>query len=210
MSISWKAWKQILCLFILVGVFLLAVVPAYSADGGFPRNAATRSQVLRGRYLVLVSACADCHSPNQTPNDPYWMAGYIPGTPGQPFQIGSLKVFGSNLTPDRDTGLGNWTPKQIFNSLREGKDDEGHLLCPPMPWPFYRYMTDQDTWAIAAYLKSIKPVKNEVPEPTMDAVPGAKHDGKDINCSIFYKNLKPIPPYPGTNEVKLPATRISR
>lgn len=211
MSINKRARQIILCLFFFVGVFLLGVVPTYSTNAGLPNSPATQSQIVRGRYLVTITACADCHSPGQTPNDPYWMAGYLPGTPGQPFEVGSLKVYSSNLTPDAETGLGKWTSTQIFNSLRQGKHNDGDLLCPPMPWPYYRYMSNEDTWAIVAYLKSIKPVRNAVPEATASEVPASKHGGKHsdehADCSIFYKNLKAMPPYPGQNELRVSATR---
>ena len=140
----------------------VAVAGCGSDNGG---GSAQHEQVLRGRYLVTaVGGCADCHSSGKDPNDPMWLAGYTEGTPGQPFQVGPFNVYPANLTPDPDTGLGNWTAQQIFDALRTGKDDQGQYLCPPMPWPAFRNMTDDDLNAVVAYLQSLVPVHNEVPE----------------------------------------------
>ncbi|HEY9693600.1 MAG TPA: c-type cytochrome [Oculatellaceae cyanobacterium] len=210
-NINHKIRQKICYCLIFVSVLCLAVVFASNAKVALAKDSASESEVLRGRYLVTITACADCHSPRQTPNDPYWLAGYLPGTPGQPFEVGDLKVFASNITPDLDTGIGKWTPQQVFNSMRQGKHNNGKFLCPPMPWQYYRYMTDEDTWAIVAYLQSLKPVKNIVPNPTTSKLPknkhGANHADKHPDCSIFYKGLKGLPAYPGINEVKVPGNQ---
>ena len=194
MAIKWRMWPSILFLFIiLVSVLFSGIMRAESADDD--QGFFTRHQILRGRYLVTaVAGCADCHSPNKNPNDPTWLAGYMAGTPGQPFNVGpGFEIYPANITPDKDTGIGNWTPKQVFNALRQGIDNEGHVLCPLMPWPTYRNMSDRDTWAIVAYLKSLTPVSNNVPENTAP-------DGTRPDCSVLYQGLQPLPPYPGKNE----------
>lgn len=162
---------------------------------------ASETQVRRGRYLVTaVAACADCHSAaarDKSPSGPLWLAGYVPNTPGQPFQIGPYKTYPSNITPDVQTGIGNWTPLQMFNALRTGKEPSGRYLCPSMPWPVYRNMTDDDLWSVVAYLRSIKPVHNAVPE---SEGPGAA-PGKPGDWSGAYQQLPVIPPYPAVNEL---------
>src|SRR5207245_2074830 len=100
-----------------------------------------------------------------------WLAGYLPGTPGQPFQVGTFKTYAANLTPDKDFGLGAVSDRQIFNALRYGLDPketpdvvitsnvpgQGNFpaapeyLPPPMPWPAFRHKTDEELWAIVAY-----------------------------------------------------------
>jgi hypothetical protein len=75
--------------------------------------------------------------------------------------------FAANLTPD-DTGIGNWTEAQFVKCIREGKSkglDGSRMLLPPMPWPGIAKMTDADLSAVFAYLQSIPPVKNAVPNP---------------------------------------------
>ena len=180
----------------------LEPLPAYpAANEGDPVESTTLSQVEHGRYLVTaVGGCADCHSSGKDPNDPMWLAGYTEGTPGQPFQVGPFNVYPANLTPDPDTGLGNWTTQDIVTALKTGKNPEGEYLCPPMPWPVYRNMTDDDRSDIAAYLRSLKPVHNEVP---VSEGPNPFADGHG-DWSSAYQDLQPLPPYPAANEVPVP------
>lgn len=75
--------------------------------------------------------------------------------------------FTANLTPDA-TGIGNWTEEQFMLALRQGKFKGlpgARQLLPPMPWEMYRHMSDDEIKAIFAYLKSIKPISNNVPAP---------------------------------------------
>jgi hypothetical protein len=74
--------------------------------------------------------------------------------------------FTRNLTPDPETGIGKWTEQNFIDSLRNGKImGKGRPLLPPMPWAMYGTLTDEDLKAMFAYLKTIPPVKNRVPEP---------------------------------------------
>jgi hypothetical protein len=81
--------------------------------------------------------------------------------------------FAMNLTPDKETGLGSWTPEMFVNALRTGKHQgTGRPILPPMPWNWYRNMTDDDLKAVFAYLNSLPPIKNPIPEPlTPDKIP---------------------------------------
>jgi cytochrome c553 len=75
--------------------------------------------------------------------------------------------YAANLTPD-DTGTGNWTEAQFMKAIREGKSkglDGARPLLPPMPWEVARNMSDEDLKAVFAYLQSVKPIKNVVPNP---------------------------------------------
>ncbi len=67
-----------------------------------------------------------------------------------------------NITPDKETGIGNWTDAQIIDAIRNGKRPNGTIIGPPMPIAFYRNMSDTDAAAIVAYLRSIKPISNKV------------------------------------------------
>ena len=184
---------------LLVAVAIPATLYA-AVPGALPAGPATRQQVLHGRYLVTAAvACADCHSStdqDRLPSGSRWLAGYVAGV-GQPFQIGRYQTYAGNLTPDKTARLGNWTPRQVFAALRTGKDPEGRYLAPPMPWPVYRNMTDADTWAIVAYLRSIKPVRNIVPK--------SQGDWADA-----YRNLRPLPAYPAANEIAVKQARPAR
>ena len=75
--------------------------------------------------------------------------------------------FAANITSD-ETGIGNWTEAQFKTALTQGKSkglETGRMLLPPMPWPNYAQMKNEDVAAVFAYLKSTKPVKNLVPQP---------------------------------------------
>jgi len=82
--------------------------------------------------------------------------------------------YSANLTPDPDTGLGVWTEDMFLKAIRTGKHmSAGRPILPPMPWQGLAKLTDQDLKSIYAYLKTVPPVKNRVP----DAVP-PKGEGK--------------------------------
>ena len=162
-----------------------------------PSPTSNLSQILRGREIVTTAGCGDCHNRGTTdPNDPKWLAGFSGGTSGK-FSIAGNNIFARNLTPDQATGLGSWTDQQIFNALRQGKDKDGNYLAPPMPWPEYQNMTDDDIRAVVAYLRSIKAVSNAVPENDNGA-------GGPVDTSIFYPAPPPtVPAYPGSNEIEV-------
>jgi mono/diheme cytochrome c family protein len=125
---------------------------------------AGNAQVERGRYLVGLGGCNDCHTP-----------GYFFGKPDQArflggsevgFEIPDLGVFhGPNLTPDRDTGLGKWSAVEIATAITKGKRPDGRILAPIMPWHAFSNLTPEDVQAIAVFLKSLPPVVNKVPGP---------------------------------------------
>lgn len=128
-----------------------------------PAQAETRLE--RGAYLVnALGACGNCHTPRDAKNQP--IAGMeLAG--GREFDVAELgHIVGPNITPDKDTGIGGWTEGQIVNSLRNGKRPDGTVIGPPMPIGMYRGLSDRDAEAIAAYLKSVKPVSHEVAPST--------------------------------------------
>src|SRR5207237_7083576 len=102
----------------------------------------------------------NCHTP-QGPNGP------VPGkelSGGTKFEEAPFTAYASNITPDRDTGIGAWTDTQIIAAIREGKRPDGSLIGPPMPIELYRGMADRDVKAIVAFLRKVKPVRNAVPK----------------------------------------------
>jgi len=162
-------------------------VTAASSQPGSRSDRAQQDRILRGRYLVLSHDCGGCHGGGTNPAAPGFLAGYTKESPpgSQDFMIGEFHTYARNLTEDNVTGLGRFSERQIFNALRYGlrpgetpdveitsmTPGEGNFpmnpkyLAPPMPWPAWRYMPDEDLWAIAAYLKrAIKPVSNQVPD----------------------------------------------
>lgn len=149
----------------------------------------TQAQIEKGKYLVEIMGCADCHAPKKMTAQ-----GPIPdpdlGLSGHPAKIPMGKVvktqdwvlfhpmntiavgpwgasFSANLTPDA-TGIGNWSEEQFIIAMTEGKSKgirTARPLLPPMPWPNYIHAKKEDLVAIFAYLKSCKPVENIVPQP---------------------------------------------
>jgi mono/diheme cytochrome c family protein len=148
----------------------LAVVSAISAAalgvglGLVTTGSAQQSQAERGKYLVTLGSCTDCHTPGYFFGKPD-MARYLGGSEVG-FEIPGLGVFhGPNLTPDNETGIGNWTVAQIVTAIQAGKRPDGRELAPIMPWRAFANMTKDDATAIAVFLKSIPSVKNKVPGP---------------------------------------------
>ena len=124
-------------------------------------GAVAETPVERGRYLVTtIAACGNCHTPRDATKKP--VAGReLSG--GFEFEDPGLgQIVGTNITPDAETGIGQWSEAEIVTALRDGKRPDGTLIRPPMPIPVYRQLSDNDAAAIAAYLKSVKPVRNKV------------------------------------------------
>lgn len=119
------------------------------------------ANVARGRYLVTIAGCSDCHTPGALLGRPD-MKRYLGGS-DVGFAIPGAGVFvGQNLTPDKETGLGKWTDAQVITAIRTGKTPEGRELSPVMPYPALSHLTDADAQAIVAFLKSLPPVTNQV------------------------------------------------
>jgi hypothetical protein len=161
------------------------------------------SPVERGRYLVTIIGCNDCHSPKvmdpilgPMPDSSRLLSGSPDGPhpTWSPQDMGVRNImastnmhlsawagpwgvsFAANLTPDKETGLGEWTEEAFIQAIRTGKHQgqpNGRAILPPMPWPGIRHATDADLKAIWAYLQSLPPVKNQVPLPVPPVQPEA-------------------------------------
>ena len=143
---------------------------------------------LYGEHLVTICACNDCHTPKKMtargpePDSSLWLSGHPAAMPAPAVDRADMAKRGlavtdmltawvgpwgttytPNITSD-DTGIGAWTEQQFITCIREGKlKGLSRPLLPPMPWQFYKLMTDDELKAIFAYLKSTKPVKNIAP-----------------------------------------------
>jgi mono/diheme cytochrome c family protein len=122
----------------------------------------TDDHTKRGEYLATIMDCGGCHTTGALvgkPDPTHDLAGSQVG-----FQIPGRGVFyPPNLTPDRDTGLGAWSEADIVRAVRTGARPDGRQLVPIMPYPHYGRLTDEDAFALARYLKSIKPVRHQAP-----------------------------------------------
>jgi mono/diheme cytochrome c family protein len=151
--------------------------------------------VARGKYLVATSGCMDCHTPwkmgpkGPEPDMSRWLSGHPqdvklpppPSLPPGPWVMVASSTntawsgpwgvsFTANLTPDEETGLGRWTAQDFKATIRSGRHlGRGREILPPMPIPVYNNMTDDDLDAVFAYLRTIAPIKNKVPEPLAPA-----------------------------------------
>lgn len=148
--------------------------------------------VARGKLLVTFGGCHDCHTPkNMTPQGPVpdmtrQLSGHPAGEPLPPFDkkaltpgywmmmapdlqtyVGPWGVsYPANLTPDEQTGIGLWTEDIFIATMKTGKHmGTGRPILPPMMTENIRIMPDSDLKAIYAYLRSIPPIKNVVPQP---------------------------------------------
>jgi len=164
---------------IAVGLFAGAVMSAVT-----PASAQTPAE--RGGYLVnTLMTCNNCHTPigPQGPDFSKALSG------GLTFDEPPFKVTASNITPDPDTGIGKWTDAQIKMLLRKGTRPDGTNVAPIMPTGFYEILTDKDVDAIVAYLRTVKPVKNETPAPVYkmafkrDIPPGAEKPMPEADLS---------------------------
>ena len=167
-------WKRIIlgttcALFLVVGgaaTYLVLRKPA-SAPPRDIRVVANTEQIERGRYLFHTQfECIGCHSARDYSR---FGAPVKPEGIGQgavmPDQLGFPgRVVVPNITPDKETGIGNWTDGEILRAIREGVDREGNALFPFMPYVAYSKMSDQDAEAIVAYMRNLPAVRNPLPE----------------------------------------------
>jgi mono/diheme cytochrome c family protein len=179
-------------LVLVAGFGLLFATACNSSQPAATTAAApTLTPVERGEYLVESMGCNDCHTPwkmgaNGQPepdmtrmlsghpegvkvNKPPKMEGVWMAATSTTFTswAGPWGIsYTANLTPDQNTGLGIWTEDMFIKAIRQGKHmGTSRPILPPMPWPAFRNLKDEDLKAIFAYLKSIPPIANHVPDP---------------------------------------------
>jgi len=162
---------------ILVGVLaalvvILAVYVQFTWDRPVSRAApqmtvpTDEQAVARGEYLYKYSLnCWDCHG-SQDSNSPE-----EPQAGGREFDMTNIGppggfgyVYASNITPDLETGIGSWSDGELVRALREGLDPDGYQIFPIMETEWWSGLSDDDTLALVAYMRSLQPVRNEVPD----------------------------------------------
>jgi mono/diheme cytochrome c family protein len=188
-----------------IGAALLVGAAACMKPAADSEASAARARVERGRYLVTIGGCNDCHTPlKMGPKGPEPdMARMLSGHPesfpitggtaaSSPAWLMTMAAsgtafsgpwgvsFAANLTPDDNTGLGIWTEEMFVKAVRTGRHmGVSRPILPPMPWPNVGAMNDEDLKAVYAYLRSIQPIHNRVPEPLPppSAAVAANHAG---------------------------------
>jgi cytochrome c553 len=165
--------------------------------------APAQSPAEHGKYLVTLGGCDDCHSPKvfkdtgPEPDMTRRLSGHpaadkLPPVPAgliAPDKWGAVgsndftawsgpwgTSFTANLTPDKTTGLGSWTADMFVKALKTGKHQgEGRPILPPMPWQNFSQLKEEDLRAIFAFLQTLTPIQNAVPDPIPPAgAPPAK------------------------------------
>ena len=195
MSAKQKTFSAFVMTLAVAAVLALVVAPMAAKKAtpavSAPQNDLQAQRVARGKYIVNTAGCHDCHTPWKVgPNGPepdmtLALSGHpenmkLPPAPklgDGPWvwtAAGTNTAFAgpwgvsytANLTPDRMTGLGIWTEDIFIKTIRTGRHwGVSRPILPPMPWSVYRNMTDEDLKSVFAYLRTIKPIKNQVPEP---------------------------------------------
>ena len=135
----------------------------------------------RGKYLVEgILTCGNCHTP-RGPKGVLDTQRRHAGSPAPQIDTPEWSAHPTNITPDKETGIGNWTREQVKTAIRDGVRPDGQQLAPLMPYPFYRIFTPADLDAVLTYVLAQPPVSNKVPpnvykvkKMTFEVPPGAE------------------------------------
>ncbi len=165
-------WVLLAILAFIVGTWIIYVPgPIAFANGGtvalddykdanptgVPAKLSNADLVARGEYLTRAADCEACHTTK----------GGQPYTGGLAFNLPFGTMYSPNITPDKETGIGNWTDADFLNAIHKGIAPDGTRLYPAFPYASYTLLTDNDALAIKAYLFSLAPVHKETPENTL-------------------------------------------
>jgi mono/diheme cytochrome c family protein len=165
-------------LFKFLGILLIIVVVLLGAgylylNLAFPKVSAatdlkieaTPQRLERGKYLAEgFAGCIDCHSERDWKVFSGPIVKGTEGKGGQDFGEGAGFVPASNITQDKETGIGGWTDGEIFRAVTSGVDKDGNFLAPMMPYVEFAKLDKEDIYSIIAYIKTLPAVKNSVPE----------------------------------------------
>jgi Cytochrome c len=195
MSAKQKTFTAFVVTFTVVVVLALGAAPTAGRKSqpsvSKLQNDLQTRRVARGQYIVNTAGCHDCHTPwkvgpkGPEPDMTLALSGHpesmkLPPPPklgNGPWvwtASGTNTAFAgpwgvsytANLTPDKLTGLGIWTEDIFIKTIRTGRHwGVSRPILPPMPWSVYRNLTDEDLKSVFAYLRTVKPIKNQVPEP---------------------------------------------
>jgi mono/diheme cytochrome c family protein len=161
---------------LLAGAVAASLATQSCTSGKVEATTAAVDPVVRGRYLVTIMSCNDCHTPGYF----YGAADTLRRLSGS--DLGWVGPWGvvhaRNITPDTATGIGKWTTEEIVKALRSGNTPDGSQLAEIMPWKNFASILDEnDAMAIAAYLKSLPPITHK----NLDRIPpGGKLTGNNV------------------------------
>jgi mono/diheme cytochrome c family protein len=185
-------------LLLVWGLLLAGVLAAGAMRSAADEESAGGGAVARGKYLVAIGGCHDCHTPlkmgprGPEPDMSRMLSGHPerfalpappPLAPDAPWNWSGAATatafagpwglsYAINLTPDQNTGMGIWTEEMFVKAMRSGRHmGQSRPILPPMPWQALAAMTDEDLRAVYRYLRSIPPLKNRVPEAVVAEAP---------------------------------------
>src|SRR3981081_3005166 len=174
-----RRWKKFAGITIIVIVTLIVVGITFTIGWrpfiGAKRRALTDrkfeampQRLARGKYLVGgVMGCFGCHTdadwskPGAPPVAGKEGSGHVWSDQGMPWLVAS------NITPDKETGAGNWSDDTFARAIREGIGHDGRALFPIMSYPSYREMSDEDLASVIAYVRTVPAVRNQLPTTKM-------------------------------------------
>ncbi|MBB1201431.1 cytochrome c [Enterobacteriaceae bacterium 89] len=176
--------KRLALILVLAIVVVIAVLwwrENRTWDGPVQKVTASAAQIEQGRYLTQAADCAACHT----------APGGAPLAGGYPLQTPFGTIFGSNLTPSADQGIGRWTKEQFYTALTEGVAPGGRHLYPAMPYTSYKGITREDSDAIYAYLMTrpavdVAILENDLPFPFNQRM-------AMIGWNILFRTSAPLP-----------------
>jgi mono/diheme cytochrome c family protein len=176
--------KRLALLIVLIAAIVIAVLwwrENRSYDGPVQQVTASSEQIARGRYLTQAADCAACHT----------AAGGAPLAGGYPLDTPFGTIYGSNLTPSADHGIGRWTKDDFFLALTQGVAPGGRHLYPAMPYTSYKGILREDADAIYAYLMSRPAV--DVTIPANDMPFPFNQRMALIGWNLLFRNNDPLP-----------------
>lgn len=176
--------KRLAFLILLLAIIVLALLwwrENRGADGPLQQVKADAQQIERGRYLTQTADCAACHT----------AAGGAPLAGGYPMETPFGTIYGSNLTPSAQHGIGRWTRDEFFQALTQGVAPGGRHLYPAMPYTSYKGLTRQDADDIYAYLMTRPAVDVAVPENRMP-FPFNQRMAM-IGWNLLFRSTDPLP-----------------
>lgn len=176
--------KRLALLIVLIAAIVIAVLwwrENRSYDGPVQQVTASSEQIARGRYLTQAADCAACHT----------AAGGAPLAGGYPLDTPFGTIYGSNLTPSADHGIGRWNKDDFFLALTQGVAPGGRHLYPAMPYTSYKGITREDADAIYAYLMSRPAV--DVAIPANDMPFPFNQRMALIGWNLLFRNSDPMP-----------------
>lgn len=155
---------------VLTAIYFSACNNKKSEPQANNKEDSVKKVIARGEYLANhVTPCLDCHSKRDFTK----LSGpIVPGTEGMGGEVFDNKlmpdipgaIYARNITPDPETGIGSWTDDEILRAMTQGINKNGDTLFPIMPYVHFNHMAKDDLLAIIAYLRTLKPIKNKVPD----------------------------------------------